>query len=152
MRQRPMILGTNNSSLRKTGVTCARLILKMLMRYLMESQPFFWQLWPTATCGRQPYVFRQTISISCSSSCRKLLCFKYFKQSVTLNTIYCQTGQSEQVAFRKTLLRLLLLQKTLNSSLAASGTIWLQNRELNLTMSFISSLHGLLFWSLTVGD
>jgi len=50
--------------------------------------------------------------------------FEYFKQSVTLNTIYCQTDQSaKQVAFRETLLRLLPLQKTLNSSLATSGTI-----------------------------
>ena len=53
--------------------------------------------------------------------------FESFKQSVTLNTIYRQTGQSaEQVAFREAFLQLrtyLLLQKTLNSSLAASGTI-----------------------------
>ncbi len=54
----------------------------------------------------------------------KCCVFEYLKQSVTLNTIYCQIGKSaEQVAFRETLLRLLPLQKTLNSSLAASGTI-----------------------------
>src|ERR1700683_3942183 len=39
-----------------------------------------------------------------SEGCRV---FESFKQSVTLNTIYCQTGQSvEQVAFREALLRL----------------------------------------------
>jgi hypothetical protein len=51
--------------------------------------------------------------------------FESFKQSVTLNTIYCQTGQSpEQVAFREALLRLRTYSTTSEDFELFSGHFW----------------------------
>src|ERR1700676_3242094 len=51
--------------------------------------------------------------------------FESFKQSVTLNTIYCQTGQSaEQVAFREALLGLRTYSTTSEDFELFSGRFW----------------------------
>ena len=51
--------------------------------------------------------------------------FESFKQSVTLNTIYHQTGQSaEQVAFREALLRLRTYSTTSEDFELFSGRFW----------------------------
>ena len=51
--------------------------------------------------------------------------FESFKQSVTLNTIYHQTGHSaEQVAFREALLRLKTYSTTLEDFELFSGRFW----------------------------
>jgi hypothetical protein len=81
--------------------------------------------------------------------------FESFKQSATLNTIYCQTGQSaEQVAFKEALLRLRTYSTTLEDFEFFSGRFWdyLTEQRMNLIMSFIFCQHKFLFWSLTVGD
>jgi hypothetical protein len=51
--------------------------------------------------------------------------FEYFKQSITLNTIYHQIGQSpEQVAFREALLRLRTYSTTSEDFELFSGRFW----------------------------
>ena len=51
--------------------------------------------------------------------------FESFKQSVTLNTVYHQTGQSaEQVTFREALLRLRTYSTTLEDFELFSGRFW----------------------------
>jgi hypothetical protein len=100
-------------------------------------------LWETAPC------------IQTNHHAEGCCVFESFKQSATLNTIYCQTGQNaEQVAFREALLRLRTYSTTSEDFELFSGCFWdyLTEQRMNLMMSFIFCQHKFLFWSLTVGD